>query len=560
MGDAGVPQYHIKSAWHSKRRHLRIITIGAGATGLLAAYKTQKLLQNVELAIYEKNSDIGGTWHENKYPGCACDVPAHIYTYSFEPNPDWSSYYAGSAEIKQYFVNFAEKYDLNKYICLNSKVLSAVWDEDKGIYRLAVDRNGSVTTDWCHVLINGTGVLSRWKWPSIPGLHDFNGTLVHSANWDESIKPDGKRVAIIGTGSSAIQIVPQIQPKVKQLVSFMRSVTWISPPFLADSLTPGSSSGSSNDYSEGDKQHWRQHPEELLMYRKKLEADFNGMFDMFLRDSPASKQAEESMRTEMHRRIGPGNEELKQKLIPTWPPGCRRLTPGEGYLEALVKNNVTRVHKEIVKVTAEGVVDDSQHLHEVDTIICATGFDVSFRPSFSVIGVDGADMAREFDPHPHVYLGIAVPKFPNYFTVNGVLGSWTVGTALNSIEACLDYIFQCVSRIQSEDIRALEVKLEPIKDLYTHADEWHKGSVWGADCTSWYKNEAAGGKVMAWGGSALHYIKTMELVRWEHYAFRYNAQNSWAFLGNGQVEAEIMRDKDGLSPYIRNADQPWSIA
>lgn len=416
--------------------------------------------------------------------------PAHIYTYSFEPNPNWSSFYAGWAEIKQYFVDFANKYDLRKYISLESRVFSAIWVEEEGIYRLTIERGGVTTTDWCHVLINGTGVLSKWIWPKIPGLHDFQGPLLHSANWDDNVDLDGKTVAVIGTGSSAIQIVPQIQPKVKKLVTFMRSNTWISPPFLNDTLQEKHAgphglkrtSLGQHVYTEEEKQTFREHPEQLLAYRKNLEAQLNGLFDVFLRDSPASRQAEENMRAEMYRRIGPGHEELKQKLIPTWPPGCRRLTPGEGYLEALVKDNVTRVHREISQITKDGLMDDSGHLHQVDVIICATGFDVSFKPSFTVIGVDGVNMTDEFEPHPHVYLGMTVPKFPNYFTVNGVRGSWTVGTALNSIEACLDYILTCAKRIQSEDIRALEVKMEPIKDLYIHVDEWHKRSVWGADC------------------------------------------------------------------------------
>jgi cation diffusion facilitator CzcD-associated flavoprotein CzcO len=188
------------------------------------------------------------------------------------------------------------------------------------------------------------------------------------------------------------------------------------------------------------------------------------------------------MRAEMYRRLGPGHDELKERLIPKWPPGCRRLTPGDGYLEALVKDNVKTVHSEITRIMPEGLMDETGKLHSVDVIICATGFDVSFKPSFQLLGVDGVDIADEFTPEPHVYLGMAVPKFPNYFTVNGVRGSWATGTALNSIEACLEYILTCAKRVQCENIQALEVKREPIKELYAHMDEWLKGSVWSANC------------------------------------------------------------------------------
>lgn len=418
--------------------------------------------------------------------------PAHVYTYPFEPNPNWSEFYAGSAEIHQYFVNFAEKYKLNQYIQLNHKITSAQWIEEKGIYEVDIETKDGTIKDWGHILINATGTLNNWKWPEIEGLHDFKGTLVHSAKWDPSISYDNKRVAVIGTGSSAIQIIPKVQRTAKQLVTFMRSVTWISPPIAEDMLKGTSADAGSTDtddrpqhqYTDEEIRRFNENPEEFLTYRKELESRFNTMFDVFITGSEVSMQAQKSMREEMLRRIGPGNEDLKQHLIPTWPPGCRRMTPGEGYLEALTKDNVTRVYDEINKITPQGLEDVTGKLHEVDIIVAATGFDVSFKPPFKVFGVDHVDMHEEFDRSgiPNVYLSMTVPKFPNYFTINGFRGSWATGTALNSHEVCVNYIVQCFSRIQNENIRALEIRPEPIKSLYEHIDEWHKCSVWNADC------------------------------------------------------------------------------
>lgn len=362
--------------------------------------------------------------------------------------------------------------------------------EDDGRYELEVVQNGETVKTWCHVLINATGTLNNWKWPDIPGLQDFKGTLLHSANWDPATTWNGKTVAVIGTGSSAIQILPQIQPTAKSLVTFMRSVTWIAPPIAEDMLKQaGSHAGTVDEtlgaqhlYTDEERRRFRENPAELLVYRKELESRFNSMFDVFRAGSDLSKHAQSSMKEEMLRRIGPGHEELKKRLIPSWPPGCRRMTPGKGYLEALVQANVTRVHDEIVQITPEGLVDATGKLHQVDIIVAATGFDVTFKPSFKVLGVDGADMHEEFVPIPKVYLSMAVPKFPNYFTINGFRGSWATGTALNSHEACVNYIVQCMHRIQSENIRALEIRAQPIDDLYEHTDEWHKGSVWNADC------------------------------------------------------------------------------
>lgn len=203
---------------------------------------------------------------------------------------------------------------------------------------------------------------------------------------------------------------------------------------------------------------------------------------MYIAGSDTSIAVEAAMREEMNRRIGPGHEELKSKLIPSFPPGCKRLTPGDGYLEALVQPNTTCVHKEIAEVVPEGLVDADGELHQVDVLICATGFNIAFSPPFTVIGVDGVDMKQEFGAEPQVYLAVAVPKFPNYFIVNGPRGNWAAGSALPSHEVQIEYILGCVARIQSEDIRAMEVRQEPIDQLYEYIDKWHKRSVWSKEC------------------------------------------------------------------------------
>jgi cation diffusion facilitator CzcD-associated flavoprotein CzcO len=420
------------------------------------------------------------------------------YTYAFEPNPDWSTFYAYAPEIKQYFENFANKYELDPFVKLNSKVLSATWIEEKGIYEVEIKCNGEKIRDWCHVFINGTGFLNSWKWPKIEGLHDFKGTLLHSANWDTSVSWEDKTVAVIGTGSSAIQIVPQIQKTAKHMTAFMRSVTWISPPVggstldaqkakVENELPEEKKAQAQYWYTDDDKKRFREDPVHHLQYRQTLESYVNNLFDMFIAGSDTSKGAETLMRAEMERRIGPGHEELKSRLIPSWPPGCRRITPGDGYLEALVKPNVTTIHREIVKVVPEGLVDDEGTLHRVDILVCATGFNLAFAPPFEVRGVDGVSMADEFSQEagPQVYLATAVPKFPNYFVVNGVRGNWAAGTALPSHEVCVEYILKCAKRMQEDGIRALEVKQEPVTQLYEHIDEWHKGSVWNLNCKSW---------------------------------------------------------------------------
>ncbi|KAL3442014.1 hypothetical protein BJX65DRAFT_321727 [Aspergillus insuetus] len=560
----GLPadlRYEVLEKPHSYPRPMRIICVGAGAGGLLLAYKCRKNLKNIDVVCYEKNSEVGGTWFENRYPGCACDVPVHNYAFSFEPNPNFSALYASSAELKEYFQGFAKKYELMPMMELNCTVKSAVWDDDNGIYNVKIERDGKVFDDWCNFLINGTGCLNDWKWPKIPGLHDFAGKLVHSAAWDDSIDVEGQTVGLIGTGSSAIQILPQIQKKAKHVESFMRSPTWIaSPGFNMDeTIDPKDAPGQQHYYTEEEKKRFRDDPEYFLKFRKDMEVEFNLGFDMFIEGTEMSMTAQESLTKEMKRRIGPGHEELKKRLIPTFPPGCRRMTPGDGYLESLVQPNVTTVFSEIAKVVPEGIIDENDLLHSLDILICATGFNLSFAPRFDLLGENGVTMEDEWELEPQCYLALTAPKFPNYFIINGPRGNWGIGSALNTHEVQVDYMVKMIKRIQAENIKSLTVKQDAVNHLYQHMEAFHERTVWTADCKSWYKNNIWGGKIWLWGGSALHYMQTIMDPKYEHYDFKYLTPNIFSYLGNGLTQAQAAQDKSKLSPYVRNSDTPWTL-
>ncbi|KAH5723270.1 hypothetical protein HBI17_248100 [Parastagonospora nodorum] len=405
----GIDPLTPEKGYHSKPDLLRVVCVGAGAAGLLVAHRMQTRMTNFELVLYEKSV-------------------------------------------------FALLHILSKS-GTNTSMLTLL-----RFWRIF-------------------GILLRVKMcarPKIDGLHDFGGKLVHSANWDPTIDWADKRVAVIGTGSSAIQIVPQIQKSAKHLTAFMRSVTWISPPVATDILA--ATKVTSHDAAERDrldaqycytaeeKERYRRDPESLLELRRKIEIGFNNTFDFFVMGSEAQKITRTYMEAEMKRRIGPGHEDLKEKLIPKWSPGCRRITPGDGYLESLVQPNVTTVHEEISRVVSEGLIDDSGTLHEVDILVCATGFNMAFAPSFTITGTDGVNMRDEFDPDPNVYLALAVPKFPNYFVINGVRGSWAAGSILPAIDAQTNYILRVLQRVQSEKIRSFEVKNEPTRQEKSKLD------------------------------------------------------------------------------------------
>ena len=492
--DKSRADFNIWDQWHSQSSHIRLIHVGAGAAGLLAAYKARRMLKNYSLVCYERNPSVGGTWWENRYPGCACDIPAHTYTYPFEPNPDWSGFYAYSYEIQEYFERFYEKYELEPFVKLNTEVVSATWDGDEGKWKVelrcrdAASGKTEVFQDWCHVLINGSGVLSKWKWPDIDGLHDFQGQLTHSAAWDPSTDAADKRVAVIGTGSSSIQMVPHLAEKASKLTVFMRNVTWIAPQIASDEQAaaedgePPAAAGK-HSYTRREKEHFRNDPDFHLKYRKDIEGQMGENFSMFLRGTELNVKAKELMRAQMLQRIGPGHDQLKEKLIPSWSPGCRRLTPGEGYLEALTRPNVTTVHEQIVRITPRGLMVASGKEIEVDVLACATGFEVAYVPHFKITGAGGTVMQEEWAEEPNIYLSVAAPKYPNYFVINGPRGNWGHGCVLPSHEVQIEYIFQCVQKMQEEGIKSMDPKQKPTTDFNIHMDSWHnRNSVWAEDC------------------------------------------------------------------------------
>lgn len=487
-GPDAVPDYP-----QSTTRKLRIIHVGAGAAGLLFAYKTRKLLQNFELAIYEKNHAMGGTWYENRYPGCACDIPAHSYTFSFEGNPEWSGFYSYSNEIQDYMLSFAKKYRAEEFVTLNTEVTGATWIEETGKWRVDLKgKDGRTFTDECDILVNGSGVVNKWKWPAIEGLHDFKGVLAHSANWDGDLNWAGKKVAVIGTGSSSIQMVPRFAATAERLYVFMRNKTYIGPQIATsvsnkdadpDAMDPGAAG--KHAYTEKEKERFRSDPEYHLKYRQDLERSLLNGFPAFFRGSELNIEAKKSMQQSMAKRLG-DRDDLKQALIPDWSPGCRRLTPGEGYLEALIRDNVTTVQGEIIKITAEGIVTADGNEHKVDILACATGFNVQYLPHFTITGQQGQVMQDQVEPN--IYASISAPGFPNYFVVNGPRGNWGQGCALPSHEVQIEYILQCAKKMQEDGIHYMVPKQLITTQLNLYMDAWHrKNSVWAEDCRSWYK-------------------------------------------------------------------------
>ncbi|TKA66995.1 hypothetical protein B0A49_04490 [Cryomyces minteri] len=536
----------LEQAVYTPTRKLRMVVVGAGYSGLMMAHKIkyqENMSDYIDLKIYEKNGDVGGTWLENRYPGVACDVPAHIYTFSFEPNPDWSSFYAQGPEIWEYIKRTTEKYHLDENVEFNSKVVVSMWDETSGKWKIQIDQNGKIINDEADILVNGSGILNKWRWPEIEGFRDFQGKILHSAAWDPSYDWSGKRVAVIGNGSSAIQIAPQIQRTAAKVVNYIRSATWVSANFSADFTKDGKNF----TYTEEEKQRFRDHPEELYDLRKKIEHGFNKFFYALQKDSPEQAAVYDIFKGMMKERLK-GDEELCAKLIPDWGVGCRRLTPGDGYLEALQEKNCMPCFHEIVRFTEKGI-ETQEGVEEFDLIICATGFDVSFCPYWKLKGRNGRLLEREWSDNPEAYFGICAADHPNYFIFNGPNCPVGHGSLLAVMEWTAEYILRWTKKIAIEDIRSVSVRSDAVDDYNVYSQEFLKRTVWTTGCRSWYKNGKVDGKVTAmYAGSILHYKEILDNIRGEDFEIDYNSKNRFRFMGNGMTQRE--ERGDDLSFYV----------
>ncbi|KAF9449468.1 FAD/NAD(P)-binding domain-containing protein [Macrolepiota fuliginosa MF-IS2] len=526
------------------QRFLKVICVGAGASGLLFAYKLQRSFENFELTLYEKNEDIGGTWLENKYPGCACDIAAHAYCWSFEPNPNWSSTYAGSDEIHEYFARFTDKYELRKYCQFKKQVSRAEWDNEKGQWNVEVTDvdTGNITRDWCHFLINGSGVLNSWKWPNIPGIDKFEGNIMHTAKYDRNLDLTDKTVALIGTGSSAIQTLPSILPKVKKVTTFNRSSSWVFPV----------QGFQQRHYTPEEKQEFAADPKKLENHRREFDSGLNGAYPIFLKDSPMQESMTSAMCGAMAEKLkGSG---LEDKIIPKWGVGCRRITPGVGYLEALTNEKTEVVMSGVKEITAKGLVSDEGKEYTADVIICATGFNTNYIPRFPIIGSNGQALAEAWKDEPANYLGVAAAGYPNYFVFIGPNSPVGNGPVLIAVEAQADYMLKFINRFQTENIHSLSPKLEAVQDFMEHKDAFMKRTVWELECRSWYKSNSISGKVTAlWTGSTLHYLEMMAEPRYEDWNFTYIGGNRFSYMGNGYSLTESDNTAD-WSYYLRDVD------
>lgn len=512
------------SGTHARKR---VIAVGAGVTGICLA-KFCESVPELELQIYEKNDEVSGTWWENRYPGCGCDIPAHIYQFRWALNPYWSHYYAGSREIFQYFKDVVDNHGLRKYMKLQHTVIGARWDSKMAKWTVELERSdGSKFEDICDFLVNGSGLLNNWKWPDIKGLHSFQGRLTHSANYDESIQLSGRKVAVFGAGSSGVQIIASIQPVVQHLYTWIRSPIWISAGFASRFAGPD---GANFKYSEQLKQTFASDPVAHLRYVKMLEGELGKRFHYNLINTKGANDALDFSRKQMENKLQ-DRPDLLRKIIPTnFGIGCRRPTPGIGYLDALVAPNVSTYTDEVREITPKGFIDSNGDEHKVDVIICATGFDTSFVPRFPILA-NGKDLRMEWESDPVSYFSVMVPDFPNYFISLGPYSA-SNGSLVPVIEEGCRYILQVIEKCQIERVRSIDPRADITNQFREHADLLLKRTVWNQKCRSWFKNGTIDGLPRLYPGSRAHFVQAMQ-PRFEDFEMEYECDNRFQFMGNG---------------------------
>ncbi|KAE8403645.1 FAD/NAD(P)-binding domain-containing protein [Aspergillus pseudonomiae] len=545
-----VSGHIIGEPWPGRQgKAFKVIMMGAGPAGIDFLHHARKALEdlNVEIKCFEKNADVGGTWYENRYPGCACDIPSANYQFPWRPNPDWTHFYSGAWEIWEYLKGIVLDEGLDEYIQLNTRVEKAVWQDD--ISRWVLTLRGAYDQVWeadCDLLLDGTGPLNAWKWPNIPGLKTFKGRLFHTAHYEEGYDLTGKRVAVIGTGSSGVQTVASIYPHVARLYTWVRNPTWITAGFAQKYA---GKDGANFKYSEEDKAEWRRNPEKYLDYRRLIEGELNQRYKLVLRNTKESHEANEYAYNEMRKKLE-SKPHLIDKIIPkNFNVGCRRPTPGNGYLEALVGEKTTAFTEPVASITPKGFTDQDGNEYECDVIICATGFDTSNRPQFPIYGLDGICLQERWAEVPESYIGIAAPRMPNYFMFSGPFTPVAQGSLLPIITKMSKHCLQVIRKMYVQHIRRITPKDSAIAQFMEHCCAYLPRTCWADPCTSWFKQGRSDGPIVMWPGSRLAFFDVLSTPQWEDFDIEYHSGNRFGFLGSGFSHCEFSIEEQ-LTAYL----------
>jgi len=465
---------------------VRVAILGAGFAGLAMGLKLQARGET-SFTILEKAGRVGGTWRENTYPGCGCDIPSHLYSYSFEPNPDWPEVFSAQPDILAYIEGVVEKHGLSKHIRFHSEVTSAIWDEAEHVWRITTADGFSLTAE---ALVTAWGQLNRPKLPPIEGRDNFDGPAFHSAQWRNEVPLDGQRVAVIGNGASAIQFVPEVAKVAGRLTLFQRSPNWIVPRL-------------NRPYTEAEKAEFRRAPEAM----RKVRDEIFEMAEARLAARRAGTLVEEVPIPLAHLHAQVADPGLRAKLTPDYEIGCKRVLISNDFYPALQRDNVDLVTAGVAQVTPDGVVDGDGVLHAADVIIYATGFETrSFAGEVRISGLEGCSLADAWAAGPEAHLGVTTPGFPNLFMLYGPNTNLGHNSIIYMIEAQADYVLQALDITAT--LGPIAVKPAVSRNYNEALQAALAATPWAGNCTSWYKT--ADGRILNnWPHSARAYAEAV---------------------------------------------------
>lgn len=488
-------------------RDVSVAVIGAGFGGIAAAVHAREA-GVMDLVILERETRVGGVWQANDYPGLACDVPSNLYSLSFAPNPHWGRRFAPGTEIRAYLEKVAHDHGLDPHLRLGTEVRTAAWDDASGRWRLHLS-GGEVLE--AELLVVACGQLARPRIPNVPGLSDFRGTAFHSSDWDHDLDLTGLRVAVLGTGASAIQFVPAIAERTRQLTVFQRSAPWTLPKM--DVI-----------YSARTQKLFERFPGLQRASRSAWRAAFELLAPVFTGRPLGVADRLRSFCTRISNlqrdRQLRGESDLRARVQPNYDMGCKRVLMTSEWFPTLKRPNVELVTDAVERVTADAIVDARGRTHPADVIIFGTGYAASdLIAPMEVLGRQGERLHDRWRDGAEAYLGLSVPGFPNLFMVYGPNTGHGTGSAIDMLEAQADHIADAIRMLADGSAEQLEVRREVFDAFRREISERMADTVWVSGCGSWYRNDA-GRVTITWPGQPAEYQRRAHRLSPSDYELR----------------------------------------
>lgn len=480
--------------------HYRIAIIGAGFGGIGTGIQLREHGET-DFVIFDKAAGIGGTWWVNRYPGCACDVPSHLYSFSFAPNPDWSRRFAPREEIQRYLEGLVDQYHLADHIRLNTEIARIEWQAAECHWRLEDDAGRAWSAD---VVVTALGGLSRPAWPEIEGLSEFRGKMFHSQRWDKDHDLTGRKVAVIGTGASGVQLVPEVAEKAARLDIYQRTPSWIIPRW-------------DRAISRRRRRLYRRWPwlQKLARFSIWAVSEMRVPAFVWLRQFAAGHR----LLAHWHRRRQVADARLHRHLKPDYDIGCKRVLLSSDFYPTLNRDHVELVTSPIRRIEADAIVDGAGTRREIDTLVLATGFHATSPvPQGLIRGRNGRDLAQIWRDGPQAYKGTTVAGFPNLFMLMGPNTALGHNSVILMIESQIRYLLEALDYMDRARIVSIEVDTDRQAAWNRDLERRLATSVWNdGGCRSWYLHPESGRNSTIWPGFTLGFRR--QLARFDPGAY-----------------------------------------